>query len=60
VITGAAAAADTALAQAPNSRLAWLAWVEHGDSVAVRALDLNRLIDAAEYPLPTVSAEVQP
>jgi hypothetical protein len=53
IITGAAAAADTVLAQAPNARSAWLAWVENGNMVAARAIDLNRIIATDQYPTPT-------
>ena len=60
LLSGAAAAGDTAIAQAPNSRAAWLAWVEHANTVAVRAIDLDRVIDTGAYPTPTAPAGAQP
>ncbi|MBC8159823.1 MAG: exo-alpha-sialidase [Roseiflexaceae bacterium] len=55
VISGAAAAADTVVAQAPNHRSIWLAWVEDSYTVAARALDLNRLLPHELYPTPVIS-----
>ncbi len=64
VITGAVAAADTVVAQASNTRFAWLAWVENGNTVAARAIDLNHIIATDQYstatPAPTLVIGEQP
>jgi hypothetical protein len=57
LVTGAKAAGDTAAAQATNSRFAWLAWVEDGNSVAARALDLDRVVAGDQYALPMREAQ---
>jgi hypothetical protein len=57
---GSRAAAHTAAAQTPGSRMAWLAWVETLQRVEVRSVDLNLLIPIGEYPTsipPTPSSE---
>lgn len=64
IISGAVSAADTRFAQAPNATFAWITWVEQGNSVVARAVDLNRMIPESQYPQPTPftrpTAQVQP
>jgi hypothetical protein len=43
LVSGAAAAADTVIAQAPGAQVAWLAWVEDVHRVQVRSLDLRQI-----------------
>jgi hypothetical protein len=54
LISGAAGAGLTGLAQARNSRIGWLAWVEDGNQVWARTLSLNTIIPVERYPAPTV------
>jgi len=42
-VSGAVAAADTAIAQAPGAQVAWLAWVENVHQVQLRALNVPQL-----------------
>lgn len=53
LISGARAANLTQLAHAPNARIAWLVWVEDGQTVRARADNLDRIIPADQYPTPT-------
>lgn len=50
LVTGAHAAGLTAVDQAANARVAWMAWVEDGQSVRVRTLPLDRVLPGAAYP----------
>lgn len=50
LVLGAAAAFETVSAQARNSRMAWLAWIERRQQVQIRSLDLNQVIPVDEYP----------
>lgn len=50
---GARSADASATAQAPGSRMAWLAWVEQRQQVLVRTVDLNTIIPADAYPTAT-------
>ena len=53
LIVGSTQAHDTAAAQALNGRMTWLAWIESGNQVVVRSLDLNAVIPIEQYPTPT-------
>jgi hypothetical protein len=58
LVLGSRAAGATVGAQAANSRLTWLAWVERMKQVAVRSFDLNQVVPVEAYP--TATSEVQP
>lgn len=60
VITGARSAGDTVSAQARNSRLLWLAWIERRNQVAVRSLPLEQLIPVDQNPPPTARPTFAP
>jgi hypothetical protein len=60
VITGATSAGLTVLAQAANTRFAWLAFVEDGQQVIVQSVDLNTLIPTDQYPTATPFVTVTP
>ena len=53
LISGARAAARTTLAHAPNVWTAWLAWLEDGQTVRVRAYDPDQIIPPGQYPTAT-------
>jgi hypothetical protein len=53
LILGSIQAHDTAAAQALNSRMTWVAWIENGNQIVVRSLELNALIPIEHYPTPT-------
>jgi hypothetical protein len=50
---GAIQVHDTATAQAPGSRMAWLGWIEASQQVTVRSVDLNTIIPVEDYPTAT-------
>lgn len=50
LISGASAAGLTAVSQAANARVAWMAWIEDGQAVRVRTLPLDRILPGAAYP----------
>ncbi len=56
LVTGSSAAGLTAVEQAANSRVAWMAWVEDGQAVRVRTLPLDRMLPGAAYPTITPTA----
>ncbi|MBX0331125.1 exo-alpha-sialidase [Oscillochloris sp. ZM17-4] len=62
LITGARSAHLTQLAHAINARVAWLVWVENARTVRARAVNLDRIIPASQYPTPTPrpTSEAQP
>jgi hypothetical protein len=60
LIVGSIQAHDTAAAQALNSRMTWLAWIESGNQVVVRSLDLNAVIPVEHYPTPTPPPTLAP
>jgi hypothetical protein len=47
-VSGAIAAADTAMAQAPGAQVAWLAWIENVHQVQIRGLDVAQLAGGGE------------
>jgi hypothetical protein len=53
LISGARSANLTQLAHAPNARIAWLVWVEDGQTMRARAANLDQIIPADQYPTPT-------
>lgn len=52
LVSGSSAAGRTAIDQAANSRVVWMAWVEDGQEVRVRTLPLDRLLPGGAYPTP--------
>ena len=60
LVSGASAAGMSSVAQAANTRVAWLAWVEDGQQVRVRTLRLDQVIPFAAYPTATPLASLVP
>jgi hypothetical protein len=54
VVLGSRSAWTTASAQGINARVVWVAWVEQGNQIHARTLNLNQIIPADAYPTPTV------
>lgn len=50
LISGARSAALTVMAQAPNLRSAWLAWLEGGHVIRVRSFPPDQIIPPGQYP----------
>jgi len=55
VVTGARSAWRSVTAQAQNSRVTWLAWVEAGNQVMARTVNLNQLVPVGDYRPPTAT-----
>jgi hypothetical protein len=53
VVLGSRSAWTSVTAQASNARVVWVAWVEQGNQINVRTLNLNQIIPVAAYPTPT-------
>lgn len=52
-VSGARSAWSSVAAQSSNARSVWVAWVEQGNQVVVRTLNLNLVIPVADYLTPT-------
>lgn len=50
LVSHAQAVGLSAMAQAANTRVAWLTWIEDGHQVRVRTLALDRVIPYRDYP----------
>jgi hypothetical protein len=49
LVLGSRSAFETVTAQARNSRMTWIAWVERQQQVVIRSLDLNQVIPIDAY-----------
>lgn len=50
IVLGSRAADETVTAQARNSRMVWIAWIEQLNRVEVRSLALDQVIPSDQYP----------
>gem|GEM_PF-1182280 len=53
VVLGSRSAWNSVAAQSMNARVVWVAWVEQGNQITVRTLNLNQIIPVAAYPTPS-------
>src|SRR6266545_2780495 len=53
VVLGSRSAWNSVAAQSSNARVTWIAWVEAGNQIHVRTLNLNQVVPIEEYPTPT-------
>ncbi len=64
VVLGSRSAWNSVAAHSINARSVWVAWVEQGNQINVRTLNLNQIIPAGAYPLstpqPAPTTEVAP
>jgi hypothetical protein len=54
IVLGSRSAASSVTAQAKNARVVWVGWVEQGNQIHVRTLNLNQIVPVGAYPLPTL------
>jgi hypothetical protein len=53
VILGSRSAWNSVAAHSANARSVWVGWVEQGNQINVRTLNLNQIIPVGAYPTPT-------
>lgn len=52
-VLGSRSAWNSVAAQSSNARVTWVAWVEQGNQIHARALNLNQVVPIQDYPTPT-------
>jgi hypothetical protein len=53
LVLGSRSAWSSATAQSSNARVVWVGWVEQGNQVHVRSLNLNQVVPVGAYPTPS-------
>ena len=60
VVLGSRSAWNSVAAHSINARSVWVGWVEQGNQINVRTLNLNQIIPAGAYPTPTPRPSATP